>query len=285
MLQPNITLNCNGQLLVLDKPIVMGILNLTPDSFYDGGKYPTEKAIIQQVQTMLAAGASIIDIGGMSSRPGAAIISEQEELERVLPAIQTIFKHFPKIIISIDTIRSEVARQCVLEGCSIVNDISAGRIDKKMYSTIAQLQVPYILMHMAGKPENMQHQPQYDNVVQEVLDFFIQEVAKLKEWGLKDIILDVGFGFGKSISHNFELLQNMNDFKMLNLPLLAGLSRKSMIYKSLNTTADHALNGTTALNMVALEKGAKILRVHDVKEAVECIKLYQRIRQVRGRER
>jgi dihydropteroate synthase len=278
MLNPQTTLNCSGTLLSLDQPIVMGILNVTPDSFYDGGKYTHEKNILSQVEKMLNEGASIIDVGGMSSRPGAEIIEEAEELQRVLPIIKNIIQHFPDTIVSIDTVRAEVARQCIHTGASIINDISAGRIDQKMYETVAELNVPYILMHMSGTPKNMQTRPDYHDVVQEVLDFFIQEVGKLRDLGVKDIILDPGFGFGKNITHNYQLLGNINVFNILGLPLLAGLSRKSMIYKLLEITPAEALNGTTALNIIALQQGAKILRVHDVKEAKQTIQLWELVK-------
>lgn len=266
---------------MLDTPIVMGILNVTPDSFYDGGKYKTETALLKQAEQMLEAGASILDIGGMSSRPGAAIIEPKEELARVLPAIKAIKTAFPKAIISIDTVRAEVARASVEAGASIVNDISAGRIDAAMYATVAALRVPYILMHMQGKPSDMQQAPDYEDVVENVLDFLIQEVGKLRELGVKDVILDVGFGFGKTIAHNYELLQKMHVFQILDLPVLAGLSRKSMIYNVLDTTPDLALNGTSALHMVALQQGAKILRAHDVQAAMEVIQLWKQLELVK----
>ena len=277
MFFPQITLNCNGQLLSLEKPIVMGILNVTPDSFFDGGHYANEKTVLRQAEKMLAAGAKIIDIGGMSSRPGAKIISSKTEIARILPPIQQIMKAFPETIISIDTIRSEVARVAVEAGASMINDISAGSLDPNFYKTVAALQVPYILMHMQGKPENMQDHPEYADISLEVLDFFIKEVGKLRELGVKDIILDPGFGFGKTIDHNYQLLNNMHVYQILELPILAGISRKSMIYKYLGNSPEKALNGTTALNMVALQQGAKILRVHDVKEAVETIQLFLKL--------
>ncbi len=274
MLFPKITLNCKGQLLSLEKPIVMGILNVTPDSFYDGGQYTANSAILQQAEKMLTAGAKIIDIGGMSSRPGAEIIETEEELRRVIPAIEAIIKLFPDTIISIDTIRSAVAKAAVEAGASMINDISAGKLDDNFYQTVADLNVPYILMHMLGKPKNMQDKPAYEDISLTVLDFFIKEVGKLRELGIKDIILDPGFGFGKTIDHNYQLLNNMHTFQILDLPILAGISRKSMIHKFLAITPQRALNGTTALNMIALQQGAKILRVHDVQEAVETVKLY-----------
>lgn len=278
MLFPKITLNCNGQLLSLETPIVMGILNLTPDSFFDGGLYQNEKQLLNRVEKMLTEGAKIIDIGGMSSRPGAEIIEETEELKRVIEPITQIIKKFPQTIISIDTIRSGVAKAAIEAGASIVNDISAGRLDPALYTTVAKLGVPYILMHMKGQPKNMQEQAAYTSVNVEVLDFFIEEVGKLRKLGIKDIILDPGFGFGKSINHNYELLQKLHTFQILDLPVLAGISRKSMIYKLLEITPAEALNGTTALHMVALQQGAKILRVHDVKEAVETVKLYLQLK-------
>ena len=274
MLFPKITLNCKGQLLSLEQPIVMGILNVTPDSFYDGGQYTANSTILQQAEKMLKAGAKVIDIGGMSSRPGAEIIETEEELKRVIPAIEAIIKVFPDTIISIDTIRSEVAKAAVEAGASIINDISAGKLDDHFYQTVANLGVPYILMHMQGKPENMQEKPEYEDISLTVLDFFIKEVGKLRKLGIKDIILDPGFGFGKTIDHNYQLLNKLHTFQILDLPILAGISRKSMIHKFLGITHQNALNVPTALNMVALQEGAKILRVHDVQEAIEVINLY-----------
>ncbi len=277
MLHQKSTLNCNGQLIDLSDPIIMGVLNVTPDSFFDGGNYEDAKALLQQVEKMILEGAAIIDIGGMSSRPGAELINVEEELNRVIPIIKKIKEHFPEIIISIDTIRSEVARQSVFVGASIINDISAGSIDDEMFKTVAELNVPYILMHMQGKPDNMQENPDYQDVTKNVLDFFIKKVSELRALGVKDIILDPGFGFGKTIEHNYQLLQKFAIFKILDLPLLAGVSRKSMIYKTLNSTPQEALNGTTVLNTFALERGAKILRVHDVKEAKETITLWKQL--------
>lgn len=279
MLHPKSTLNCNGQLIDLSEPIIMGVLNVTPDSFFDGGKYENVKALLQQVGKMISAGAMIIDVGGMSSRPGAEIINVSEELSRVIPIIEQIKEHFPAIIISIDTVRSEVARQSVAAGASIINDISAGSIDDQMFETVAELNVPYILMHMQGKPEDMQQDPDYQDVTKNVLDFFIEKIRELRALGVKDIILDPGFGFGKTIQHNYQLLQNFAIFKILDLSLLAGISRKSMIYKVLGSTPEEALNGTTVLNTLALERGAKILRVHDVKEAKETITLWKQLNQ------
>lgn len=277
MLHQQYTLNCKGKLLDLSHPIVMGILNVTPDSFYDGGKYVSDTSILEKGAKMLEEGAQIIDIGGMSSRPGAEIISIQEELDRVLPNIEMIMKHYPEAIISIDTIRSAVAKQAVQSGASIINDISAGKFDDQLFQTVADLDVPYILMHMQGKPKDMQENPAYKDIALEVLDFMIAQVGQLRALGVKDICIDPGFGFGKSLEHNYQLLKKMHIFKILELPILAGISRKSMIYKLLNTTPDKALNGTSALHMIALQEGARILRVHDVREAVEVVQLWQQL--------
>lgn len=280
MIHPKTTLNCRGRLLSLDKPIVMGILNVTPDSFFDGGKHTQMAHQLRKTEQMLDGGAAIIDVGGMSSRPGAEVISPEEELRRVVPAIEGIIENFPEAIISIDTIRAEVAKAAVGAGASIVNDISAGAFDEALYPTLAELGVPYILMHMKGTPSTMQKSPDYDDVVREVLDFFIREVGKLRSLGVKDIVLDPGFGFGKSVGHNYQLLKKMHVFRMLDLPVLAGVSRKSMICKVLKVNPLGALNGTTALHMVALQQGAKILRAHDVKEAVEVIKLWEQLEEI-----
>ncbi|MAT55451.1 MAG: dihydropteroate synthase [Saprospirales bacterium] len=280
MLHSQLTINCRGKLLSLESPVVMGILNATPDSFFDGGKHAEVTAALHRCEAMLKEGAAIIDVGGMSSRPGADIIDEEEELRRVLPVVEAIVREFPDTVISIDTVRSVVARACVEAGASIVNDISAGRLDPEMYPTVAGLGVPYILMHMKGTPSDMQLDPEYDDVVQEVLDFLIAETGKLRSLGVKDIILDPGFGFGKTVDHNYQLLKNLQVLKMLECPILAGISRKSMICKVLEVNPPAALNGTTALHMVALQQGAGILRVHDVKEAVEVIKLWQQLESV-----
>ena len=279
MLEPQTTLNCNGQIVSLEEPLIMGIINVTPDSFYDGGLHTEQKLMLKKVEQMLATGAAIIDVGGMSSRPGAEIITVSEELKRVIPAIEAIHKYFPAAIISIDTIHGEVAKTAVLAGAAIINDISAGKTDSSMYPVVAELGVPYILMHMKGQPKNMQEQANYEDVRTAVLDFFIQEIGKLRTLGVKDIIVDPGFGFGKSLSHNYQLLNYLHIFKILDVPILAGLSRKSMIYKALGLTAAEALNGTSVLNLVALQQGASILRVHDVKEAKETIQLFQLLRQ------
>ncbi len=269
-------LNCRGRLLDLSEPVVMGILNTTPDSFFDGGRFVGEGAMLAQVKKMLSEGASIIDVGGASTRPGAAEVSEQEELQRVIPVVESVKKHFPEAVISIDTWRSRVAAAAVGTGAAIVNDISAGRFDPGLFETVAALDVPYILMHMQRTPQTMQQNPRYENVTNEILDFFIEKLEKLRRLGVKDIILDPGFGFGKTVEHNFQLLKNLAVFEnVLNLPVLAGISRKSMICKVLKVNPEHALNGTTALHMAALQQGAKILRVHDVKEAVEVIRLWK----------
>lgn len=275
MLHQQTTLNCNGKILDLQDPIVMGILNVTPDSFFDGGQYKTAETILPQVEKMLNEGAKIIDVGGMSSRPGADFVEEGEELKRVLPIIELILKKYPETIISVDTIRSSVARQSIEAGAGMINDISFGRFDDQLLSTIANYSVPYVLMHMKGSPRSMQENPTYDDVVIEVLDFFIEKVGQLRALGMKDIILDVGFGFGKTIEHNYDLLKNLNAFRILGIPLLVGLSRKSMVYKMLKISPKEALNGTTALHLESLNNGAKILRAHDVKEAVETIELWK----------
>ena len=280
MLYQPTTLNCKGKLLDLSSPKVMGILNTTPDSFYDGGQFQNEKSILDQAEKMILEGVDIIDIGGMSSRPGAEIIGTEKELQRVIPAIQSIIKAFPESIISIDTINSKVAKEAVSAGASIINDISAGILDEQMFDTVAALKVPYVLMHMKGKPNNMQKAPVYDDVLTEVLDFLIERVGKLRLLGVKDIVIDPGFGFGKEIEHNFRLIRHLHVFRMMELPILAGISRKSFIYKTLNSSAEGALTGTIALHMVALDEGAKILRVHDVKAAVETIKIWESLQNV-----
>ena len=260
------------------KPQVMGILNLTPDSFYDGDSYKDNKQALLQVEKMLKEGASSIDIGGYSSRPKAKHISEKEELERILPTIKSIIKTFPKIQVSVDTFRSEVARQTVLEGATMINDISGGTMDKKMFTTIAAIKVPYVLMHMQGTPQTMQDNPNYTNVTDTVYQFFKNKTEELYNLGVQDVILDVGFGFGKTLAQNYELLQNLSKFKKLGFPLLVGVSRKSMLYKLLNSTPDKMLNATTIAHTIALQNGASILRAHDVKEAVEVIEISEMMR-------
>lgn len=268
------TINCKGKLLDLSQPVVMGILNVTPDSFFDGGKWSDEKAILNQVGKMLSDGAAIIDVGGMSSRPGAEVIPMEEELKRVIPVIKLIHQHFSDAIVSVDTIRANVAIAAIENGAAIVNDISGGTFDEAMISTLATLQVPYIVMHKKGMPADMQQNHEYDNLVTEVFDFLQQQVHICRKAGIEDVIVDVGFGFGKTLEHNFMLLKNLEVFQQLNCPMLLGISRKSMITKALDIKNGDALNGTTALNMSGLMKGASIIRVHDVKEAVETAKLY-----------
>lgn len=268
------TLNCKGRLLVVDKPLIMGIMNTTPDSFYAGSRYQ-ESDILQQAERMIADGASLLDIGGQSTRPGSERVPVEEELKRVTGTIQAIHQQFPEIIISIDTFQSRVAAEAVAAGASIVNDVSAGSIDPAMIDTVARLQVPYVLMHMKGTLETLQQQSVYENITREVLDFFIQQVALCRKAGIKDIILDPGFGFGKNDQQNLQLLKNLSALQMLRLPILVGLSRKRTIWKTLGITANEALNGTTVLNTISLLNGAHILRVHDVKEAAEAVKLLE----------
>lgn len=267
------TLNCKGKLLVIEKPMVMGIINATPDSFYNQHLYNGTEAIIALADKMIREGADMLDIGGQSTRPGSKRISAEEEMERVLPVIQLLNKKYPETILSIDTYYGKVASAAVSEGATIVNDISASSMDEAMIKTVAALQVPYICMHMKGTPESMQQNVHYDDVVKEVLDFFIKKINECREAGIKDIIIDPGFGFGKTIAHNFMLLKNLAVFEMLQKPILAGISRKATIYKTLDITTDDALNGTTVLNTIALLNGASIIRVHDVKEAKETIRL------------
>ena len=268
------TLNCNGRLLTVDKPLVMGIINATPDSFYESSRFTGIDAILDQVEKMLHEGAAIIDLGGQSTRPGSKPVSAEEELKRIIPAIRIIKQKFPEAFISADTFYSVVAAEAIAAGAVIINDISAGTIDNKMIKTVAGLSVPYVLMHMQGTPQNMHKNPQYENVTREVLDFFIKKVDELKTAGIHDIIIDPGFGFGKTPEHNFELLRNLSVLQMLDKPILIGVSRKSTIYKTLEIDINEALNGTTVLNTMALMNGATIIRVHDVKEAVEVVKLF-----------
>lgn len=271
------TINCNGNLIDLSSPKVMGILNVTPNSFYDGGKHNDEKSILSQVEKMLDEGATFIDIGGYSSKPNAEFVSEKEELQRLIPIIQKIIYEFPNVILSVDTFRSKIAKEAIENGAAIVNDISAGNIDDTMFQTIAELQVPYIMMHMKGTPQTMQTLSHYDNIIKEMMFYFSEKVAKARSLGINDILLDPGFGFAKTIQQNFEILSNLELFQLMDIPILVGLSRKSMIYKTLDINAEMALNGTTTLHTVSLLKGAKIVRVHDVKEAVECIKLLKNL--------
>lgn len=272
------TINCKGNLIDLSTPKVMGILNITPNSFYDGGKFQEDTIILKQVEKLLNEGATFIDIGAYSSKPNAEFVSEEEELQRILPVLQQIIKQFPEAIISIDTFRAEVAKQSVLNGAALINDISAGYLDEKMLPIIAELQVPYIMMHMKGNPQTMQSLTHYDDIVKEMIYYFSERIFEARKLGINDLIVDPGFGFAKTLEQNYEVMQKLNIFKQLELPLLVGISRKSMIYKLLETSAQEALNGTTFLNAIALEKGANILRVHDVKEAVECVKLFGMLR-------
>ncbi|HCQ13076.1 dihydropteroate synthase [Flavobacterium sp.] len=274
------TINCNGKLIDLSTPKVMGILNCTPDSFYDGGKYKSESQFLSQVEKMLSDGATFVDIGAYSSKPNAEFVSEEEELNRLLPVIELVLKTFPETIISVDTFRSKIAQSAIENGAAIINDISAGNLDENMLETVAKLQVPYIMMHMKGTPQTMQTLTQYDNICKEMLFYFSERVGKARSFGINDIIIDPGFGFAKTLEQNYEVMQKLELFQMLELPLLVGISRKSMIYKTLETTAENSLNGTTFLNAISLQKGANILRVHDVKEAVEGVKLFNKLNQI-----
>jgi len=274
-------MNCNGKLLDLSSPVVMGILNITPDSFYDGGKHPTTENAVLQAERMIREGAAIIDIGAVSTRPDAADVDEFEEWTRLKAVLPVLRKEFPETIISVDTWRSSVAKEAVACGADIINDISGGQFDQEMFKTIAGLKVAYIMMHTQGTPGTMQQNPHYDDVVNDIFDFFTENLKKLRHLGVTDnIIIDPGFGFGKTVKHNYELLSKISKFKSLGFPVLVGLSRKSMINKILESKPSEALNGTSVLNTIALLNGADILRVHDVKEAVEAIKLvgfYQNI--------
>ena len=267
------SINCKGQLIDLSTPKVMGILNVTPDSFYDGGLYKKDTDILSKVEKMLNEGATFIDVGAYSSRPNADHISEEEELKRILPVINLVLKEFPDTIISADTFRSKVAKESIQAGASVINDISAGNLDSNMFKTIAKLEVPYIMMHMRGTPQTMRNLTDYKDLLKEVLFYFSERIAAAKQMGIIDLIIDPGFGFSKTIVQNFELLNNLEYLRFTELPMLVGVSRKSMIFKSLNSSPKEALNGTSILNTIAIQKGASILRVHDVKEAMECIKL------------
>jgi dihydropteroate synthase len=274
----SLTINCNGSLIDLKSPKVMGILNVTPDSFYDGGTYSKLSDVLKHVEHMLTNGATFIDVGAYSSRPNADDVSETEELERSVPVIEAISKTFPEALISIDTFRSSVAKACVNAGASLVNDISAGQLDKEMMPTVATLQVPYIMMHMKGTPQTMTSNTNYDNLTKDILSYFSEKISEANVLGINDIILDVGFGFSKTREQNFELLNHLDSFNITGLPMLVGLSRKSTIYKTLNTTASKALNGTTAMHAWVLQQGSNILRVHDVKETMEVITLYNALK-------
>ena len=271
------TINCKGQLIDLLSPKVMGILNITPDSFYDGGKFISDKDILSQTEKMLIEGGTFIDVGGQSSKPNAAVVTVDEELKRAVSAVDLISKNFPEAIISIDTFNSKVAAICVEHGAAIINDISAGSLDDAMFETVAKFQVPYIMMHMRGNPQTMQKQTNYNDLVKDILFYFSQKVAKARSFGINDLIIDPGFGFAKTTEQNFELMQKLELFQILELPLLIGISRKGMIYKTLQVAVEDALNGTSILNTIALTKRANILRVHDVKEAMQCVKLWSEI--------
>lgn len=276
------TINCRGNLIDLSVPKVMGIINVTPDSFYDGGKTFSKTEILKQAEKMLLEGATFLDIGGYSTRPGAEDVSEKEETKRTVSAIELILKKFPEVLISVDTFRSNVAKNAVEAGASIINDVSGGTLDAEMFKTVAKLNVPYILMHMRGTPKTMAKLTDYKNVTVEVLKDLSEKITLSRAEGINDIIADPGFGFAKKREQSFELLNNLELFQNLEVPILVGVSRKSMIYKTLETSAENALNGTSALNTIALLKGASILRVHDVKEAVECVKLWSEVCGVRN---
>ncbi len=277
-LNRKITLNSKGNLIDLSQPAVMAILNLTPDSFYSQSRVKNNDEALKRTANFIQEGAQFIDIGAYSSRPGATHVSEAEELERLLPIVEVIAKEFPNTLISIDTFRAKVAEAAILSGAHLINDISAGSLDEEMFDTVAKLQVPYIMMHMKGTPQNMQENPTYENITSEVLTYFIEKLNHLRKLGIKDIIIDPGFGFAKTIDHNYKLLQEMESLNILALPILVGFSRKSMLTKFLEIKSEEALNGTTVLNTISLQKGAKILRVHDVKAAMECIKVSEKVK-------
>jgi len=271
-------INIKGNLVDLNKPKIMGILNVTPDSFFDGGLYNTEKKVDVQVMKMIEDGMDILDVGGYSSRPGAKEISINEEIDRVIPVVKFLRKTYPELILSVDTFRSEVARNCLDLGIDIINDISAGCIDKNILDVVAEYNCPYIMMHMKGTPQTMQINPEYENLIKELLIYFAKRIYLAREKGIIDIIVDPGFGFGKTLDHNYTIMKKIENFKLLDLPILVGISRKSFITKQLDIDKKDSLNGTTALNMYFLEKNVNILRVHDVKEAKECIMLHEKIK-------
>ena len=271
------SLNIKGKIFDLSTPKVMGILNITPDSFYSNSRTKSIDKVLKKTEQFLNEGASFVDIGGYSSRPGATNISEDEELGRLIPVIEALHKNLPEALISIDTFRAKVAEETIMAGAHMINDIAAGELDENMFETVARLQVPYIFMHMLGTPQTMQQNPGYKNVLFDIMDYLAKKISILKGLKVHDLIIDPGFGFGKTTDHNYELLSQLQEFQIFNLPVLAGFSRKGMVYKVLGNTAAEALNGTTVLNTIALQKGAKILRVHDVKEAVECVKLIERL--------
>lgn len=272
-------INVNGRLLDLTSPQVMGILNVTPDSFYSGCRAETEADIAARTRQIMEEGASIIDIGAYSSRPNAEHISAEEEMRRLRTGLEIVTREYPEAVVSVDTFRSEVAEWCVKEyGVAIINDISGGEMDERMFETVARLGVPYVMMHMLGTPQNMQKEPHYDNLIKEIFMYFARKIQQMRDWGAKDIILDPGFGFGKTLEHNYELMAHLEEFRVFELPILVGVSRKSMIYKLLGGTPQDSLNGTTVLDTIALMKGAHILRVHDVREAVETAKIVEAMR-------
>ncbi len=271
------TINCNGNLVDISSPKVMGILNITPDSFYEGSRFNDESEVLKKVEAMLTDGATFIDVGAYSSRPGADDIAVEEELKRITPIVEAIVQTFPEVLLSVDTFRSKVATYCIEAGAAIINDISAGHLDEHMIESVGKLGVPYIMMHMKGTPQTMKDLCQYDDLLFEMNYYFSKQIAKCHKYQVTDIIIDPGFGFAKTTEQNFELLNKLEILKICDKPILVGLSRKSMIYKTLNTDSKNALNGTTSLNTIALLKGASILRVHDVKEAVECISLVNQL--------
>jgi len=271
-------INCKGRLTDISSPKVMGILNCTPDSFFDGGKYRNGTQLLQQAEKMLTDGATFIDLGAYSSKPNAKFVSEDQELQRIVPVVELLVKHFPDVLLSIDTFRAKVAEACILSGAAIINDIAAGHLDDAMLPTVGKLKVPYIMMHMRGNPQTMVKLTQYDDIIKEMLFYFSERIYAARAHGIDDIIIDPGFGFAKTLAQNYEVLNKMELFDITGLPLLAGVSRKSMIYKLLGTTPQEALNGTAVLNTIALTKGAKILRVHDVKEAVEAVKIFEQLK-------
>jgi len=273
------TINCRGKIINLSTPVVMGVINLGPDSFYDGGKNRTTWDVVKLAGKLLGEGATILDLGAASTRPGAHLINPAIERKRLMPAIELLVREFPEAILSVDTYNASIAREAIEKGAHIINDISAGEFDKEMFHTIAQLQVPYIMMHIKGEPENMQKNPLYDDVIREITLYFARKVNELRELGVHDLIIDPGFGFGKSLEDNYRILNKLDYFKIFELPILVGVSRKSMINKVLGTSPDHALNGTSVLNTIALQKGANILRVHDAREAGEAIKLIEMLKQ------
>ena len=276
-LNRKLTLNSKGTLVDLTRPSVMAILNITPDSFFAGSRTSGIKDALKKVETFINEGAKFIDIGAYSSRPGAADVSEKEEIERLIPILKAVNKEFPNTIISVDTFRAKVAEEAIFSGANIINDIAGGDLDAEMFNTVAKLKVPYIMMHMKGTPQNMQQNPVYEDVVAEVFSYFNTKIQKLRNLGIKDVIIDPGFGFAKTMTHNYQLLQQMESLNVFELPILVGFSRKSMITKVLDIKTEDAMNGTSILNTIALQKGANILRVHDVKAAMECIKLNEKV--------